>query len=81
MGGQRGDIAGGVNGSGRRFSSVEGSTVAWPLGWMHGNTPAGLPRTDGDHSEILGVVGSSVSCTGVRGGVWGCGFGSCFGQV
>lgn len=47
---------------------------------MHGNTPAGLPRTDGDHSEILGVVGSSVFCSGVRGGEEGCGFGTCFGQ-
>jgi hypothetical protein len=54
--------------------------AAWSLGGMHGNTPAGLPRTDGDHSEILGVVCSFVFCSGVRvrGGVQGWDLGTSF---
>jgi hypothetical protein len=81
VGGRRGEVVGGVDGSWMGpFSSAEASAFTELVGILSspscvgdGSTPAGLPGADEGHSDILGVVCSFVSRSGVlvRGGVQG----------
>lgn len=81
VGGRRGEVVGGVDGSWMGpFSSAEASAFTELVGNLSspscvgdGSTPAGLPGADEGHSDILGVVCSFVSRSGVlvRGGVQG----------